>query len=190
MRFNIIVGMCINGGIGINGKLPWHFKKDMNFFQKITTGVGDNKNAVIMGRKTWDSIPFNYKPLKNRDNIILTRIQDNKKYPRPQIKDEIKDNMYFFPDIENVYNFCNKKNYQDVWFIGGEEIYKNLIPVINSKIHNIYITMIHKDYNCDTFFPIKNNIWSKNFVQEIMNIENENNIKLTFMKHTNKFLEK
>ena len=189
MRFNIIVGMCKGDGIGLNGSLPWHFKKDMKFFQKNTTGIGNNKNAVIMGRKTWDSIPVNYKPLKNRDNIILTRVQNKEEYPRPQITDIIRENMYFFPDIDNVFEFCYKRDYHDVWFIGGEEIYRQLIPSLDTKINNIYITMIHKDYVCDAFFPITNRMWGTNFSQKIINIDSENSVKLTFIKYKNELLE-
>ena len=63
--------VCMNdlGGIGINNRLPWKSKLEMDYFRKVTTGNGNN--AVVMGRKTFESL--NYRPLKNRRNYIFTR---------------------------------------------------------------------------------------------------------------------
>jgi dihydrofolate reductase len=79
MSVKLIVAMCKNNGIGFNNKIPWRISEDMIYFSKKTSGdyVGVNetikKNAVIMGRNTWDSLPKKYKPLPNRFNIVLTR---------------------------------------------------------------------------------------------------------------------
>jgi dihydrofolate reductase len=66
--FNIIVAFDINRGIGINNRLPWHIPDDLKQFQKLTRGNG--KNAVIMGKNTWNSLPV--KMLAGRDNLILS----------------------------------------------------------------------------------------------------------------------
>ncbi len=71
-------------GIGINGQLPWRLSKDMKFFQKATTtlkignrsGNQDVSNVVIMGRRTWESIPAKFRPLPNRTNVVLSRNTD------------------------------------------------------------------------------------------------------------------
>ncbi len=68
---NLIVGFCKNRGIGLKNALPWHLKKDLVRFKKLTIGDGDN--AVIMGRNTWNSLPKKWKPLPKRTNIVLTR---------------------------------------------------------------------------------------------------------------------
>ncbi len=82
MKVNLIVAGCkVLGketkvyGIGNKGQLPWRLKNEMKFFAKMTTTTKDTskKNAVIMGRKTWESIPEKFRPLKNRFNLILTR---------------------------------------------------------------------------------------------------------------------
>lgn len=79
MSVKLIVAMCKNYGIGFDNKIPWRISEDMIYFSKKTSGdyVGVNenskKNAVIMGRNTWDSLPKKYKPLPNRFNIVLTR---------------------------------------------------------------------------------------------------------------------
>ena len=70
--FNIIAAVDDNGGIGKDGKLPWgRLKDDINWFRKVT--VGNGNNAVIMGRKTWDSLPKQFRPLPERYNIVLSR---------------------------------------------------------------------------------------------------------------------
>ena len=68
-----ILACTKKGGIGLNGKLPWRIKEDMMLFKKITTTTAAtiSQNAVIMGRKTWESIPKKFRPLPNRINIIL-----------------------------------------------------------------------------------------------------------------------
>ena len=76
MKFNLIVAACGKSlGIGFNGELPWRLKSEMKHFASTTSTTKDptKKNAVIMGRKTWESIPAKFRPLKNRFNIVLSR---------------------------------------------------------------------------------------------------------------------
>ena len=85
--YSLIAAIDKNNGIGIGNKLPWRLPPDMRHFKEITTG--DGHNAVIMGRKTWDSLAP-YKPLKNRYNIVLSRkyfdqsASSNLKRPGPE----------------------------------------------------------------------------------------------------------
>ena len=80
MKISLIVAGCkVKGndnllGIGIGGNLPWRLKKEMAHFTKLTKGNG--QNAVLMGRKTWESIPTKFRPLKDRYNIIVTTKTD------------------------------------------------------------------------------------------------------------------
>ena len=79
MKFNLIVAVCGKSfGIGNNGQLPWRLKSEMKHFASTTTTTKDTskRNAVIMGRKTWDSIPRKFRPLKNRLNLVLSRQND------------------------------------------------------------------------------------------------------------------
>ena len=69
---NIIVAYCKNRGMGINNKLPWMISKDLKRFKIFTMGNGNN--GVIMGRKTWESLPF--RPLPRRKNIVLSRTME------------------------------------------------------------------------------------------------------------------
>lgn len=75
IHMNLIVAVDDCGGIGRNGGLPWRLPAEMARFAKLTTSTVDSKkkNAVIMGRKVWESIPTKFRPLKNRFNIVLSR---------------------------------------------------------------------------------------------------------------------
>jgi|TARA_B110000971_G_scaffold216466_1_gene251521 dihydrofolate reductase len=125
---NIIVACDEQFGIGKNNTIPWYNKEDLKHFYNYTKG-----SCVIMGRKTWDSIPN--KPLKERENIVLSRSL-------------ISDKCKVFRDIDEIMDYIKK--YNTVWIIGGSEIY-NLF--LNRKIDYIYITIQNGVYNCDTFFP-------------------------------------
>merc|ERR1711972_1237626 len=71
---SVIVATTQKGGIGKDGTIPWKLPEDMGHFKKVTTAAPHGKiNAVIMGRKTWDSIPVNFRPLPDRINVVLSR---------------------------------------------------------------------------------------------------------------------
>tara|TARA_B100000902_G_scaffold389513_1_gene436798 strand:- start:9966 stop:10517 length:552 start_codon:yes stop_codon:yes gene_type:complete len=147
MKINIIVAFSKNRGIGINNTLPWNISSDLKKFKNLT--IGDNNNAVIMGKNTWDSIPIKY--LSHRDNLILSSklILD--------VKYENKNNSYdivkSFTTIDNLLDFCNNKKYDIVWIIGGSQIYNLFMENKNICIDEIYVTYIDSDFKCDTFFP-------------------------------------
>ena len=73
-HLTIIIAATKANGIGINNSLPWHLRKEMKYFSQVTSNAADGQqNAVIMGRKTWESIPKKHRPLSNRYNIVLSR---------------------------------------------------------------------------------------------------------------------
>jgi len=166
MIFKLIVAICKNGGIGIDGKLPWHFKEDLKRFSKLTKGNG--KNAIIMGKNTWLSIPTT--PLPYRDNLILSTSMSVQTLEHGVC---IKS----FPNIDEVYDYCQKKDYEEVWVIGGQGVYEQFIK--EEKIDELHITYINKTYVCDTFFPKK----IKGFTLCKEEESDNNNIKyLTYKK--------
>lgn len=73
--YQVVVAATRDMGIGKEGNLPWKLPSDLRFFKEITISTSDpnKKNAVIMGRKTWESIPSQYRPLPGRLNVVLTR---------------------------------------------------------------------------------------------------------------------
>ena len=135
--FNLIVAVCRNNGIGLNGKIPWHIKQDIEYFSKITKG--DGNNAVIMGRKTWESLP---KHLVDRANLVLSTDFDP----------PANANAQFFRSFEEIDAYLESNDfYEEVWVIGGAQIYNHYMT--SNKIKKCYITYIDQEYECDTFFP-------------------------------------
>lgn len=158
MKINIIVAVCNDNGIGYNGKIPWYIKEDLKHFSNTTKGNGNN--AIVMGRKTWDSIGC--KPLKNRMNIILSNsLVNDKMYS--------KDGAHFFNNEYEIIQYCINNNLDETWIIGGEKIYDLFLK--NFYVSQCIITRLKESYVCDTFFPVLNNNWCLTETNEI----NENN---------------
>jgi dihydrofolate reductase len=173
---NIIVAVCRNNGIGKNNTLPWLLKQDLKYFKDKT--IGNCNNVVVMGNNTYKSLN---KPLPKRKNIIFTRKND---YHLSQLnmknivsKNDI-DNPIYFNNINTFKKYIKKKEYDDVWIIGGEQIYNNFINIAD----NIYLTEIYEDFECDTFFP---NIPDHFYLKHTSPIINENNIKYITSVYSN-----
>lgn len=131
MKINIIAAMDSAGGIGKDNDIPWKLSGDLKRFKRITMG-----HPIIMGRKTFESIG---RPLPGRDNIILTRQKDFK-----------VDGTYVYNSIaemECLFPMYSKRS--EIFVIGGEEVYKDFLPIANK----LYLTLVHGHYNCDVSFP-------------------------------------
>jgi len=136
MKYKLICAVCRGGGIGKDGRLPWKIKEDLEFFSKLTKGKGNN--AVVMGRKTWESIGS--KPLPGRDNLIMSRSTRGK-----------SSKGSWFSSIDEIDAHCAKKKYDQVWVIGGAQIYKDFLDA--NKIDAACVTYIDQVFDCDTQFP-------------------------------------
>ena len=136
MKYKLICAVCRGGGIGKNGVLPWKIKEDLALFSKLTKGSGNN--AVVMGRKTWESIGS--KSLVGRDNLIMSKSTKSK-----------AKGASWFSSIDDIDTHCEKKKYDQVWIIGGAEIYKEFMDA--NKIDAACITYIDQAFDCDTQFP-------------------------------------
>jgi len=158
MKINIIVAMSENNGIGLNGKMPWNIKEDLLHFSKTTQK--DGNNAIVMGRKTWESIGC--KPLKNRVNIVLSNTLSKETA-------NSSNNVYFFNNDLEIIEFCINKCFHETWIIGGEQIYNLFLN--NFYISHCIITRIPGNYDCDTFFPKLNNKWQLILKEPLKNKE-------------------
>jgi dihydrofolate reductase len=145
IAFKLIAAVCSDGGMGYKGQLPWpHCKADMAHFAKRTTGLGNN--AVVMGKKTWDSIPV--RPLRNRANLILSSHA-----PEPH---EIQSE-HWFRTVPELFAHLKAANYDEVWIIGGASIYQQFLAMHATgeiRIDEMCVTTIDGVYDCDTFFPL------------------------------------
>ncbi len=130
MIISAIYGVSDNGVIGKGNVIPWHLSADLKYFKKITMG-----HPVIMGRKSYLSIG---KPLLGRTNIILTR-DDNFK----------ADGCIVVHTIESALDFAKESKAQEVFIIGGGEIYRQSMPYWDK----LYITEIEIEAEGDVFAP-------------------------------------
>lgn len=144
LRFKLIAAMCPNGGIGYKGRLPWpHCKADMAHFAKRTTGAGNN--AVVMGAKTWDSIPA--RPLRRRANLILST----------HAPEQSEQSEHWFRTVPDLFAHLEATKYDEVWIIGGASIYEQFLAMHARNeiiIDEMCVTTMEPIYNCDTFFPL------------------------------------
>ncbi|MCT4602353.1 MAG: dihydrofolate reductase [Marinifilum sp.] len=135
MNVSIIVAASRNNVIGKDNQLIWRLSADLKRFKALTTG-----HTIIMGRKTFDSIG---KPLPNRTSVIITRQEDYK-----------QEGCIVVHSLEEALEAV--KDQEKVFIIGGGTIYKEAID----KADELYLTLVHKEFFGDTFFPeIKASEW-------------------------------
>ena len=130
-----IVAVDNDWGIGFNGELLEHIPEDLKYFKKLTMN-----NIVVMGKKTWNSLPK--KPLPNRINFVICHT-DTMDY---------HDEAFFgnLEDVVNTMQFSQVKDTRQWFIIGGGQIYKQLLPLCK----RVYVTKIYKKHeNIDAFFP-------------------------------------
>ena len=157
---NIVVATCKNRGIGIKNQLPWRLLTDTCFFKYLT--IGNEKNAVIMGKNTYLSLP---KPLKNRDNIILSTKMKVQKY-----------NVFSTTSMRRVIPYLYK--YDNVYLIGGEKVYNDYIN--SDQVKGIYHTRIDGEYECDTYFPEIPEKYKKIKTTNFVDVEKKTGKKVKF----------
>ncbi len=158
-----IVASDINFGIGFKNDLLEPIPEDLKNFKKLTTD-----KIVIMGRKTWNSLPK--KPLPNRYNMIITSNP-------PAEQDE--NNEFGFYTMSQIQNYLYQTN-DDVFIIGGGQIYKQLL----SYCDKIYLTLLDKEYEeVDTYFPnfASSGNWA---LTKVSDIKTHNDISYQFQEYS------
>jgi dihydrofolate reductase len=129
----LIVAVAQNGVIGKStGEMSWHVSEEFKHFKNTTRGY-----PVIMGRKTFETLG---KPLKERLNIVLTK---NSEYKTQY------DEVLIFSSLEDAIDYCKKNNFEKIFIIGGAEIYKLALPIVNEMI----VSRMKFDAEGDVYFP-------------------------------------
>lgn len=143
--FSMIVAADETLGIGREGKLPWHLPADMAHFKELTTATESPalKNVVVMGRKTWESIPEKFRPLAGRINIVLTR-NASLSFPTGVLRAKDLNDALALTEQ-------HKKEIESVYVIGGAQVFKE--GVEHPRCQKIYMTHILSRFECDVFFP-------------------------------------
>jgi dihydrofolate reductase len=135
LKINLIVAVSENNVIGMKNNLPWTLPNDMRYFKEKTLG-----HCVIMGKKNYLSIPQKFRPLPNRENIILTT---KKNFNAPKCK--------VFNTLEKALEYTKSRNEKEIFVIGGGEVYKYALE--KNLIDTIFLTRVHAKIQGDTFFP-------------------------------------
>jgi dihydrofolate reductase len=139
MKLHLIFARASNGVIGKEGTLPWHLPEDLAHFKRITMGC-----PVIMGRKTWDSLPPKFRPLPGRANIVVTRQENwNENGAQPA------------RDMREALQLCEQAEH--AWVIGGAQMYALAEPLADTAV----VTEIELEVEGDAFAPILGNTWKE-----------------------------
>ena len=131
MKLHLIFARAANGVIGRNNTLPWHLPEDLAHFKRTTLGC-----PVIMGRKTWDSLPPRFRPLPGRINIVVTR------QAGWQAEGALRA-----ASIAEARDLCPPD--RDAWVIGGAEIYAQALPLASTAV----VTELDASFDGDAFAP-------------------------------------
>ena len=141
MKFYVIAAMDEKHGIAKSGSIPWDIPEDMKYFKHKTITIesaSNMQNAVIMGRKTYDVC----KGLKNRYNIVVSK-SNTETYDTDHV---VVSSMKEAYDLVQIL-----QEIEDVYIIGGQDIYKEALVTDSVPIQTLYITMIYDDFECDRF---------------------------------------
>lgn len=138
-RLNLIYARARNGVIGRDNSLPWHLPEDLAHFKRHTLGC-----PVIMGRKTWDSLPPKFRPLPGRPNIVISR--DATWHA---------DGAHSATTLDGALAWCT--DHPEVWVIGGAQIYALALPLAQ----RVVVTEIDADFEGDAFAPVLDAAWAE-----------------------------
>lgn len=162
LMISIIVAVSEDMGIGRNNDLLWHIPEDLKRFRKLTYG-----KSIIMGKKTWESLPR--KPLPGRKNIVIT---DN--------RDDCFESSVTAYSIADALSKCSKDD--EVFVIGGGSIYRQFMPFAD----RLYITHVHKKAEADIYFPaIDPSVWEVIEKEEFLS-DSKNLIHYTYIIYERK----
>ncbi len=139
MKLHLILARARNGVIGHKGAMPWHLPEDLAHLQRTTMGC-----PVIMGRKTWDSLPPKFRPLPGRLNVVVTR------QPNWQAQGAVGAES-----LAHAIALCSA--HATVWVLGGAQIYAQAMPLAASAV----VTEIDADFDGDAFAPQFGPQWTK-----------------------------
>jgi dihydrofolate reductase len=142
-KINLIWAQAHNRVIGKDGVMPWHMPEDLAHFKRVTLG-----HPVIMGRKTWDSLPARFRPLPNRTNIVITRQTD-------WLASHAPSGVQAYPSLEAALDAVYK--HDEVWVIGGAQIYAQALPLAS----RVVVTHIDASFDGDAFAPELSKAWTR-----------------------------
>jgi len=141
MKLKLIYARAANGVIGLNNQMPWHLPEDLAHFKRTTLG-----SPVLMGRKTWESIPVKFRPLPGRTNLVVTR-QTDWHADGAQVVHSLEEGL--------TVALAHCPEGKDLWVMGGAEIYAQAAAIADEAV----VTEIEQDFEGDANAPELDVTW-------------------------------
>ena len=160
MKLHLIFARAANGAIGKDGVMPWHLPEDLAHFKRTTLG-----SPVIMGRKTWESLPPRFRPLPGRTNVVVTRQRDWQ-----------AAGTRVAHSLEEAIQLCGDAG--DAWIIGGADIYAQALALASTAV----VTEIEADFEGDAFAPQFGPEWKETQRERHVSATG---LKFSFVTYTN-----
>ncbi|CAH0484343.1 unnamed protein product [Peronospora farinosa] len=173
----VVAALEKNGGIGLRQQIPWHLPTDMKHFRALTTSPSDSstQHAVIMGRKTWESLPAKVQPMPKRYNVVLTR--DASYRQRMNVSETVGIAASFSEALDLVQQ--QGKKVDQVFVIGGGAVYAEALAY--SGCNKVHLTKVKGQFECDAFFPLEQLM--QNFkVTKASEVKEENGVQFQFVE--------
>jgi dihydrofolate reductase len=158
MKLKLIYAQAANGVIGLNNQMPWHLPEDLAHFKRTTLGC-----PVLMGRKTWESIPAKFRPLPGRANLVITR-QADWQAEGALVVHSLEEGLSL------ALAHCPEG--KDLWVMGGAEIYAQAVDMAEEAV----VTEIDAQYEGDAFAPRLNSAWQE--------VSRESHVSTTGLKYS------
>ena len=156
----IVAALAPDFGIGLKGGLPWRLKQEMKYFRAVTSysSQPNLKNAVIMGRKTWESIPKKFRPLPDRVNVILSRSHQGA---------ILEDGTILVESLDAAINLLQDQNIDKIYIIGGAQIYNQILN--DERLTHVLLTEIEskQPVEMDTFIDFDTSKWEKRSLADL-----------------------
>ena len=165
MKLHLIYARAANGVIGKDGVMPWHLPEDLAHFKRTTLGA-----PVIMGRKTWDSLPPRFRPLPGRRNVVVTRQVGWK-------AEGVHGVAAVAQSLDEALRLC--EDAADTWIIGGAQIYAQALPLASTAV----VTEIEADFEGDTHAPVLGPEWVETARERLVAA---NGLGLNFVTYTHR----
>jgi len=158
-KISVIVAIGRDRAIGKDNELLWRIPDDLKRFKALT-----DRHPVIMGRKTWESLPEKFRPLPNRTNIVITR-DSAYNAPGAVLAQSFPEALSLARDADGA---------EEIFAIGGQQVYECTLPFA----HRLYLTVIHDQKEGDAFFPR----YEEEFTKETAREEREwNDLRYTWL---------
>lgn len=163
-KLHLIYARAANGVIGKDGAMPWHLPEDLAHFKRTTLGA-----PVIMGRKTWDSLPPRFRPLPGRRNVVVTR-------QTGWTAEGVQGSAAVAQSLDEAIQLC--KDAEDVWIIGGAQIYAQALSLASTAM----VTEIEADFEGDAHAPVLGPSWVETSRERLVAA---NGLRMSFVNYRN-----